>query len=263
MKLNRIQLASVLTLFMLFTAPSLAFPGDLEPSCYQAELFYDGLDYGKVKLMVSSNENLLEVEVEEFMHPGKYSVQLFKDYYSDFVAGMIEINEDGNGKAVFEIPFHSPDFTVNVENGEYVLASGEWIECEKTVKSVEVKVSPSTLNLKSMGKWVTVKITIPTDDPMPSDFKMYTNGDPIEPESIKISKDHVILKFSRADLQEMCDEGEVEVKLSFKMGDQTIELSDTIRVINKGNKHEETSTRGNSEKTKSNNGKAKGKNKNN
>ena len=128
---------------------------------------------------------------------------------------------------------------------------------------MDAKISPSTLNLESNGNWVTVKILYPVGDNEPSDFKMYVDGDFIEPTSVKISPQHITLKFSRAELQEICDEGEVRVNLSFKIGDQTIELSDTIRVIKKGNNHEATSTLGNSEKTKSNNGKAKGKNKNN
>jgi hypothetical protein len=262
MKLSRIQAASILTLFMLFTVPSLAFSGDSKPSCYQAELLYDDIVYGKVKLIVSGNLNILEVEIEEFIHIGEFTVEIFKDYYSNFVAGTLEVDSDGNGRAVFEIPFHSPDFTVHVRRGENVLTSGEWVECEKLVLPMKVKVSPQSLNLKSMGKWVTVKITFPVGDLVPSDFKMTVNGYTIDSYSAKISKNHIILKFSRAELQEICEEGEEDVILSFKIGDQTIELSDTIKVINKGKNIEETSVRGNSKKTKSNNGKAQGKNKN-
>ena len=102
-------------------------------------------------------------------------------------------------------------------------------------KTLEVKVSPQTLNLKSKGNWVTVKITIPTE-PEPSEFKLkIDDSEPISPASIKISPNQIILKFNRAELAELCSEGSSVVTITFKVGDETIELSDIIKVINEGN----------------------------
>jgi hypothetical protein len=261
-KLNRIQAAGILTLFMLFTVPSIAFSGDAGPSCYYAELLYDDIAYGRVRLMVSNSGNILEVEIEEFPHTGEYTVEIFKDLYTNIlVVGTIEIDAEGNGKAIFEIPYHSPDLIVYVRKGEIELTSSEWVECEKPAKPIGVKVSPSSLNLKSNGRWVNVKITISIDDTEPSEFKMKINNGVLDPYSVKVSRSHIILKFSRAELQEICEEGE-EVILSFKVGDQTIELSDTIKVINPGKNVGATSAQGNSNKSKNKNGHGKGKNKN-
>ncbi len=94
---------------------------------------------------------------------------------------------------------------------------------------------------------------------------MYLDGDYIEPTSVKINPKHITLKFSRAELQELCVPGDNTVSISFTLGDESVELSDTIKVINNGQNQEQvqTSSNGNNgkPKTKTNNGKAKGKNK--
>jgi hypothetical protein len=173
----------------------------------------------------------------------------------------MEIDADGNGKALFEIPFNNPDFIVYIVRDENVLTSGEWVECEKPVKPLGAKVSPSSLNLKSMGKWVTVKITIPLGDSVPYNFTLTVNENSISSQSAKVSHGHIILKFSRADLQEICEEGIEEVHVSFNIGDEIIELSDTIKVINEG-KNQASYAHGNIMKKNNSRGKAKGKIKN-
>jgi hypothetical protein len=56
---------------------------------------------GKAKYTAfDQNEYFLEVEINELVYPGVYEVHLFKDYYSNFVAGTIEIDDEGNGKAI-------------------------------------------------------------------------------------------------------------------------------------------------------------------
>ncbi len=261
MMINKVQAASILMMMALFTVPSLALPGGTENTCYRAELFYEDTSYGEVRLMVSDSASILEVEIEELNITGIYEVQLFKDYYSDFVAGEIEIDEDLKTEATFEIPYRDPDFHVIVKNGLVELRSGEWVECEKPAESVTVKVSPSTLNLKSMGNWVTVKIRVQADS-LPTDFKLIVDGESLTPVSALETGDHYTLKFSRKALQSLCEEGENAITVSFKIGDDVIELTDTIKVINEGN-HETSSTHEEKNQVKSNNGKAKGKGKNN
>jgi len=139
---NRLQAASVLMLAALFTVPSLAFPSESQPRCYQVELFYEDTSYGLASLWVSGAASFLEIEIEGLGHPGLYDVMLFMDYYSDFVAGEIEIDDDGDGEERYKIPFRDPKFTVRVTDGDYTLVSGEWVECETPEKPVEVKVSP-------------------------------------------------------------------------------------------------------------------------
>jgi hypothetical protein len=270
--INRLQAASVLMLAALVTVPSLAFPGDSQTRCYQAELFYEDTSYGLASLWVSGAASFLEIEIEGFGHPGPYDVELFMDYYSDLVAGEIKIDGDGDGEEKYKIPFRDPEFTVRVTDGEYTLVSGEWVECEVPEKPVDVKVSPQTLNLKSMGKWVTVKVTVPTD-PEPTDFELTVgDGEPLTPSSVKVAPGHVTLKFSRAGLAEICEQGSTEVTIWFKIGDETVELTDVIKVINEGNQesasaHQHNNNQGaasaqqSKNKAKTNNGKAKGKNK--
>jgi hypothetical protein len=269
MMINKVQAASIVMLMALFTVPSLAIPGNSQPRCYQADLILDDTVYGHAKLWVSGNANFLEIEIEDFPYSGTYEIKLFKDYYSDFVAGDLEI-EDGDGEDKYKIPYQDPDFKVLIYSEDYELVSGDWIECEIPEKNLKVKISPQTLNLKSKGKWVTVKVTVPTD-PEPTDFELWVGEDgPIPSSWTKVAPGHVMIKFSRVELQELCEEGSVEVTLTFKIGEETIELSDVIRVIHGGNQ-EPTQTHQANNKVKSNNGKAnrksngkaKGKNKGN
>ena len=260
MMFNKYQLASLLIVVALFTVPSLALPGSYESSCYRAELYYEGKLYGMTRLVVGGGESLLEIEIEDFIISGEYEVLLFKDYYSNFVAGYIEIDEDMDGKAIFNIPYIDPDFQVIIEKDNIELTTGDWIECEKPSKSFTMKVSPSTLNLKSNGNWVTVKIWIDSTNEV-SEFTLNLNGETLEPETVKVQDGHIILKFSRKELQELCEEGLNQVTLSFKIGDETIELSNLISAIHEEDVETYINNQGKG-KAKSNNGKAKGKNKN-
>lgn len=261
MKLNIVQAASLIMLFTLIAVPSLAFTGSTDSSCYQAPLLYEGAEYGKVKLIPSNEDNKLEVEIEEFLYPGLYSVQIFKDYYSDIVLGDIEINGDGDGKEEFVVIFSSPDFTVHIVNGGYVLTSGEWTECEKPIKPENIKISPSALNLKSSGKWVTVKIIYPFEEVEPTEFEMHIGDQTLTPEIKKVEPDHILLKFKREEIQQNCKEEVETVGISFRIGDEVVELTDTIKIINYES-YQVQQTRSNEIKTRSNNGKAKGKDKN-
>ncbi len=137
------------------------------------------------------------------------------------------------------------------------------MECEKPVKLVDAKVSPSTLNLKSNGNWVTVKVSYPIGDVEPQEIKLNVGEGSLSPESVKFNPKHIILKFSRADLQDLCTLGDTTVTISFSLEGQEIELRDTIKVINMGNNKEQVQISTNADKVKpkpkSNNGKAKDK----
>ena len=258
MSLNRVQAASVLILATLFVVPSFAFPANADV-CYRAELFYEESTIGWAKLKVSDGKQFLKVEVEDFSEPGTYEVLLLKDYNGDFVAGNIEINEDGDGEDKFEIPYKDPEFQVIIKKGETEISSGDWVECEKPKDPLVVKVSPSTLNLKSKGKWVIVKVGIQPET-TPNDFKMIINDEEIPVYSVKETGNHFTLKFSREDVQKHCTEGENIITVFFKIGDDTIELTDCIRAIHGENMNTAQIQKGQNG-DKANNGKAKGKNK--
>jgi hypothetical protein len=258
MILNRVQAASVLILATLFIVPSLAFPAYADV-CYRAELFYEESAIGWAKLIVSDGKQFLKVEIEDFSEPGVYEVLLFKDYNGDYVAGNIEINEEGDAEDKFEIPYMNPDFQVIIKKEETEIRSGDWVECEKPKDHLSVKVSPSTLNLKSKGKWVIVKVGIQPET-NPNDYKMILNGEEIPVYSVKETGNHITLKFSREDVQKYCAEGENIITISFKIGDNTIELTDSIRVIHGENMNTAQIQKGQNG-DKAYKGKAKGKNK--
>ena len=69
------------------------------------------------------------------------------------------------------------------------------------------------------------------------------------------------MKFSRKELQELCEEGVNQVTSSFKISDETIELSNLISAIHEEDVETYMTNQG-KDKAKSNNEKAKGKNKN-
>ena len=259
MMVNRIQAAILVMLIALFTVPSLAYPGVKSDVCYKAGLYYGDTKYGEAKLIISDDTSVLEVEIRDFISPGLYNIEIFKDYYSAFVAGDLLLDEMGNGEVEYYIPYLDNEFTIQINNDDYSIVSREWVECEMPEKTVEAKVSPQTLNLNSKGKWVTVKITFPTD-PEPSEFKVKIgDSESLSPVSIKIAPNHIMLKFSRSELAVLCTEGTSEIRISFKVGEETIELSDIIKVINEGNQgatpHHQANNR-----LKLKNGKLKGKN---
>jgi len=259
MRVNKVQLASLLLLSALFTVPSFAFPNN-PTSCYQATLSDGSNEYGYAQLIVIDNKAKLEVKIDGFLGSGEFEVAIFKDYYSDFIAGNIKLT-DGEDKKTFDIPYLDPDFQVIIRTTPE-LRSGEWIECEVPVNSDTVKISPSTLNLRSIGNWVTVTVRISTD-PMPTDFTLRVgDGDPIEPVSVKVTGDHITLKFNRAEFQSICFSGENMVTLSFKIGEEYYEFANTIKVIANGSNGVAVKTLEKIQ-NKSNNGNAKGRNKDN
>ena len=258
MKFDKVHTASFVLLVALLTVPSFAFPNGSGSSCYSANLSTGETEYGSAMLRIANNKAQLELEINGFPQSGDFEVALFKDYYSDFIAGTIELI-DGEGKATFDIPFLDADFQVIIDTDPQ-LRSTEWVECEPSVKPDTIKVSPTTLNLKSMGNWITITLRVSTD-PMPTDFSLSVGeSGSIEPLSVKVTGDHISLKFSREELQSLCSPGNNMVTLSFKIGEDNQVLSDVIKVINPGDNGNQATAQENNQ-DKSNNGKAKGKNK--
>jgi len=145
-----------------------------------------------------------------------------------------------------------------------------------------VSVHPRTLNLRSGGRWITVKITLPAGvDPQDLDItavRLWVDGEALEPLWGEACDDCVMIKFSRDALQELVSPGEeVEITVTGELpGGGSFEDTDTITVINPGNgnvKATQKQNRGNSNNgkgpkdnrgkgPKDNNGKGKGPKKN-
>jgi hypothetical protein len=109
------------------------------------------------------------------------------------------------------------------------------------VTQVTISVHPQTLNLRSGGRWITVKIHLPEGmDPEDLDItkvRLWVNGDPIESEWSEACDDYVMIKFSRDKLQELgSPDEEVEIKITGELpGGGSFDGTDTIRMINPGN----------------------------
>ena len=118
-----------------------------------------------------------------------------------------------------------------------------------------VSVHPRTLNLRSGGRWITVKITLPAGvDPQDLDItavRLWVDGEALEPLWGEACDDCVMIKFSRDELQELVSPGEeVEITVTGELpGGGSFEDTDTITVINPGNgnvKATQKQNRGNS-----------------
>ncbi len=104
----------------------------------------------------------------------------------------------------------------------------------------EVKIVPRTINLTSMGKWITCYISLPED----------YNVTDIDPNSILLEEEIqaqlfqvneqeqvAIVRFSREELRAILDTGDVELTITGQLTDGTVfEGTDIIRVIDKGGK---------------------------
>jgi hypothetical protein len=95
-------------------------------------------------------------------------------------------------------------------------------------------VHPETLNLRSGGRWITVKITLP-EGVSPEEFdidsvRLWVDGKALEPEWGRICEDEeehsVMIKFSRAELIESLE----ALSLEPEEGDKFLDVEVTIRV---------------------------------
>jgi hypothetical protein len=141
-----------------------------------------------------------------------------------------------------------PDNLLCIEASRYPGGGCDWPVLDAKVISAElvvpvealVDISPDTLNLQSEGQFVNCQIRLPEGydiaDIEPNSILL---EDSLQPEHIRITGRIAEVKFSRAELADMlCDvDGLVELKVTGELTDGTdFEGTDTIRIINKGNK---------------------------
>ncbi len=138
------------------------------------------------------------------------------------------------------LPVGDYTFYAWAENELGVVGENSSITFSVVVSALSVDIKPNTLNLRSMGRWVTVYITPPsgrTAEEIDIDTLKLRVGDEVVNASWGRVHDGVLMvKFSREDLQRIVGPGEsVEVKLTGAYTDETsFEGEDTIRVINPG-----------------------------
>jgi hypothetical protein len=114
---------------------------------------------------------------------------------------------------------------------------------EETIVEASVDIDPDTLNLKSKGRWVTCYIELPEGyDINDVDATTILLEDSIPAESRPTSiGDHdddgipeIMVKFDRAELEDILVPGEYNLKVTGHLTDDTIfeGVSDLIRIIN-------------------------------
>ncbi|GAG81043.1 unnamed protein product [marine sediment metagenome] len=104
----------------------------------------------------------------------------------------------------------------------------------------EVRIVPRTINLASMGKWITCYIWLGEDyDVADIDPNSVLLEDEIQAQSFVVDEEEqiVIVRFSRSEVQGILNAGQVELTISGELSDGTrFEGTDTIRIIDKGRK---------------------------
>ncbi len=105
----------------------------------------------------------------------------------------------------------------------------------------EVRIAPRTINLASKNKWITCYIWLPeaynVADIDPNSVVLEYE---IEPELLWLDEEEqvAIVRFSRSEVQEILEPGDVELTISGELSDWTrFEGTDTIRIIDKGGKN--------------------------
>ena len=116
----------------------------------------------------------------------------------------------------------------------------------------DVKITPSTLNIKSKGKYITAHVTLPggySDElPPPESITLRMIIDDNETGGVialRTARDYfgeVVVKFPRSDVQELIAENidlypsTVELSLHIAIDNETLYGTDNIRVIKPGKK---------------------------
>lgn len=138
------------------------------------------------------------------------------------------------------LPVGSYTFYAWAENELGVVGRNSDVSFNVRVTELSVDVNPDTLNLRSNGRWITVRITPPSgrtaDQIDINTLMLWVDGEGI-PALWGNAQDGVLMaKFDRASLQEIVEEGEnVEIRVTGEYTDGTgFEGYDTIRVINPG-----------------------------
>ena len=103
-------------------------------------------------------------------------------------------------------------------------------------RTVSLDIDPDTLNLKSMGRWITAYLNAENASVHDIDVSTILLQDALAPERWDYQDDVLMLKFNRQELIAMLEVGDsVEIKLTGKWKDGTaFEAYDTIRIINPG-----------------------------
>jgi hypothetical protein len=122
-------------------------------------------------------------------------------------------------------------------NNTLGLTGSKTVRFTVVLSDLSVEIHPQTLNLKSNGRWVTVRITPPAgyapQDVIVETVKLHIGDDELEAEWGKAGDYYVMAKFSRSDLQDLLEPGEsVELRVTGELDDgNDFESTGTIRVI--------------------------------
>jgi hypothetical protein len=104
----------------------------------------------------------------------------------------------------------------------------------------EIEIDHDTLNLSSKGKWISCRMWLPEEyDVADVNTNSILLEGQITPAQVWVNEEQqvVMVKFSRADVQEILEAGEVELIISGEFVDGAkFEGVDTIRVIDKGSR---------------------------
>ena len=117
----------------------------------------------------------------------------------------------------------------------------ETVEPEPEEVTVDVKITPQSLNMKSNGRWVMVHIKVTGADATDVDVSTIMLDGTVAPESSQITDDgNVVVKFSRAEVQsyilstyESSEKfSNINLTLTGEVAGMAFEDSDTIKVKN-------------------------------
>jgi hypothetical protein len=150
-----------------------------------------------------------------------------------------------NGQCIRQLTNNDYDDISPRISGSLILWRGwdgnDWEVMRAVLPTVlRMKVSPSSINLKSKGNWITIRLylgsTLQAEDVIVSSLLL--EGEVTASKAI-ISKgsNSLMGKFSRADVQALLDTGKaVEITLTGQMQDGTLfTATDTVKVIKPGN----------------------------
>ncbi|MCW4051021.1 MAG: hypothetical protein NWE89_14935 [Candidatus Bathyarchaeota archaeon] len=160
--------------------------------------------------------------------------------------------EDSSGPLFTEAQeYTGPSSMSGLAPGEYTLtawavntlglSSETSVTFQVIASGISVDVYPETLNLRSGGRWITVKISVPV--PLPegefdvSTLKLWVNGESVDAEWFSVGDNCVMIKFDRSQVQVLGEVGEeIEVTVTGELPNgEEFEGTDTIRMINPGN----------------------------
>lgn len=198
--------------------------------------------------------------------PGDISLEIAADDVMGIKSVTYTLEKTGDPTPIInDESYTTPTTLSGLVDGEYTLTAvatnDNDLSSEKSVtfnvdSQVTVEIHPETLNLRSGGRWVTLKITLP--EGMPIDefdidaVRLWVDGEDIEPEwgciCIDDEEHSVMVKFSRAalitalvdslpepDEEDKFLDVEVPIKVTGDLpGGGSFEQKDTIRVIYPG-----------------------------